>query len=147
MTSVIELASHVRDLVQRHHVLWSILPKHLPASLNGQRIGFDIELWGSHTHPSDAGHVECSECRKVVESLNEIASYIAPDGCEFRTGEGGIPVDVRQSFHPRNGFGRSVKLGIEVVCRGGHSAVASQCDGGCLFGMRGKLEALGARRI
>lgn len=136
----------LRALVRRYRVLWSILPKHLPESMNGARIGFDLELWGSHAHPEDAGQDECGKCSEVVEALSEVARRISPSICEFRT-RGGNPVDLRASVYPRNGFGRTVRFGIEVVCRGGYAAVRTECDAGCFARMRETLLELGARRI
>jgi hypothetical protein len=137
---------HLRTLVERYRVLWSILPKQLPEIMCGHRIGFEIELWGTHNHPSDAWGGECSDCSKAVEALNEIATHIAPAHCPFRT-RGGNPVDTRAKSSPRSGFGRRMRLGVEVVCRNGYQAIDSPCDSACLGAMRERLIELGARRI
>lgn len=136
----------LRALAKQYRVLWDILPKRLPVSMNGHRIGFEIELWATHSHPVDVGLGECFDCRRALDVLSRIAATIAPVECDFRMMRG-VPVDSRVSVHPRDGFGRIVRLGIEVVCRSGRPAVAEQCDAGCLLAMREKLIALGARRI
>jgi hypothetical protein len=139
-------SSDLRASVQRYRVHWAILPKRLPDSVTGHRIGFEFELWGTHDHPLEAGPTECVECRRVRDLLERLGKHIAPTACEFRT-NGHRPVDMRMAFLPRDGFGRHTCLAVEVVCRSGASAVAAQCDAGCMPGMRDKLEALGARRI
>jgi hypothetical protein len=136
----------LRALIRRYRVLWSILPKHLPQKLNGQRVGFDLELWGTHEHPAESERGECGECGRMMSLLNEIAGRVTPKECEFRT-RGSAPVDVRMNTHPRSGFGRRVRLGVEVVCRAGYNAVRSECDAGCFATMREHLIELGARRI
>lgn len=144
MTTLSHIVERHRDLVRQYRVLWTILPKRLPESLKGQRIGFDLELWGTHAHPGESG--ECFDCRRMLEALNDIAAYVVPHHCGFRT-SGGVAADARTRSHPLNGFGKRLKISLEVVCRNGHSALDSQCDAGCLLAMREKLLSLGARRI
>jgi len=144
--SVAENLDTLRALIRQYRVLWSILPKRLPESMNGHRIGFELELWGHHNHPAEVGLGECFDCRRVSDLLRQIASTIIPTDCGFRLLRG-APVDSRSSIHPRDGFGRSLRLGIEVVCRNGSPAVAEQCDAGCLIVMRERLIDLGARRV
>lgn len=136
----------LRALAQEFRVLWTILPKRLPACMNGHRIGFEVELWGTHNHPIEAGSGECFDCRRVLGVLEEIATLIAPSECVYRETRG-TPIDSRSHLYPRDGFGRSIRLVIEVVCIGGSAAVAAQCDAGCLPGMRERLLAIGARQI
>lgn len=136
----------LRALVQEYRVLWTILPKRLPKSMNGHRIGFEIELWGTHSHPIETGTGECFDCRRMLDLLEEVAIHVAPGECIYRE-TCGTPVGSRSHLHPRDGFGRSVCLGFEVVCRGGYAAVAEQCDAGCLPGIRERLLSIGARPI
>ena len=136
----------LRAIVNRYQVFWGIAPKLLPESMNGNRIGFEIELWGTHDHPADAGKGECFECGRMLDLLEGIAKWIAPRQCESRTTSGDA-IDTRTTRHKRNGFGSKISVTLEVLCRNGHLAVSSQCDAGCLFGMKEKLIALGAQRI
>ncbi len=138
--------AELSSAVKQYRVCWEVLPKRLPDSMERRRIGFDIELWGRHNHPREAGDAECFDCGHVRAQLLRISEWLTPGRCRFRTGEGHASGFRMQTSIPE-GYGRSLLIQIEVVCRTGPEALACACDGSCLKEMQDRLRSIGARQL
>jgi hypothetical protein len=70
--------ARIRDLVQRFRVCWSVRPEECFVDGTKRKIGFALELCG--THELGTLHVSpgCEHCRPVQAALKEIANWILP---------------------------------------------------------------------
>jgi hypothetical protein len=71
-------AARLRDLVQQFRVCWSDRPEECFVDGTKRKIGFALELCG--THEPGTLHVSpgCEHCRPVQAALKEIANWILP---------------------------------------------------------------------
>ena len=70
-------ADEVRALVIRHRVVWELRPAYVMTDRGKVEIGFDVELYGTHTptsHPSPG----CPECIAVWEAMRTVALAALP---------------------------------------------------------------------
>ena len=71
-------AARVRDLVQQFRVCWSVWPEECFVNGTKRKIGFAIELCGTHEPGTLHESPGCQHCRPVQAALNEIADWILP---------------------------------------------------------------------
>ena len=134
----------LRDLVVRHKVCWEVVPIwHIPRPGERVKIGFELDLLGTHDHPVQPPMPGCDECHTVFSDLRRIANAVMPpsDRASRYVIE---PYDVSISFSPRRHMRKDVTVAIDIVHRGPFDGDIDECEVRCLHDMESALRALGA---
>ena len=136
----------LKQLVEELKVCWAVYPEWGPDQRwQQQKVGFDLELVGTHFHPKHTPSPGCDECRKVYDALRRIADWILPK--EERTSRYLIDAfEGKIAMTPRHGFRPDVTLTIRIVHRDEYRQPTDECENTCLVEMERNLTALGARR-
>ena len=132
-----------QELVSRYRVCWDVWPVESMVDGKLQKIGFELELSG--THPPEVTDVSpgCHSCREVFRGLRQIAEHILPSKAD-RPSE-----YVISNYEPSIRYSRSrgsrpdVSLTIQILHRQGFGPV-DECEQRCLKVMEEGLAALGA---
>ena len=73
-----ETINQLKDLIQRHKVCYEVWPENLVAKGQLVKVGFDLELEGTHEHPGSEVLPGCPHCQEVYRDLQRIAEWIMP---------------------------------------------------------------------
>ena len=131
----------LKELVGRHRVSWEVWPiYHIDRKGAKIRIGFELELSGTHHGPKEPPKPDCAECVKVYNDLQRIAQWILPRGDLLSRYEIGI-------FDSSIYFSVKRKLIIRILHKGKFDDPTDDCEVRCLAAMEEKLKALGAERF
>lgn len=107
------------------------------------RIGFEVDLFGTHDHPKQQPTPGCDECHEVFTDLHRIATAVLPPS--DRESRYVIePYDVSISFSPRRTMRKDVSVAIDIIHRGPFDQAIDPCEVHCLHDIEGALRALGA---
>lgn len=73
--SFVQETSSLADLVRRYEVCWEVWPEY--SLINGQerRVGFEIELCGTHDLRDHVGR-GCAACQRIYNTLLSVASWV-----------------------------------------------------------------------
>lgn len=136
----------LKRLVENHKVHWSVYPEWGPDERwQQQKVGYDLELVGTHFQPEHRPSPGCSECRRVYDALHRIADWIMPN--EERRSRYVIDrFDGRIEMSPRHDMRQEVTLIIRIVHRDDYRQPTDECESTCLMEMERNLAALGATR-
>ena len=147
MTGAAATASEVntlKDLVVRHKVCWEVVPIwHIPRPNERVKIGFEVDLLGTHDHPKQPPIAGCDECHIVVDDLRRIANAVMPPSDRASRYEI-EPYDVSISFSPRRHMRKDVTVAIDIVHRDHFDRDIDECEVHCLHDIESALRALGA---
>ena len=135
----------LHELVRRHEVRWSVSPEWgSDANWRQQKVGFDLELTGTHFEPKHVPSPGCDECRTVYAALHRIAEFILPKA--FRPTKYDIDVftGTHVQRHPTDA--PRVAVTIRLVHRDRYREPVDDCEVTCLREMEQALAALGATR-
>lgn len=136
----------LKQLVKDYKVSWAVYPEWGPDERwESQKVGYDLELVGTHFQPQHAPSPGCPECSEVYDALHRIGEWILPKG-EHATRYQIDRFDGRLATSPRHGFRQEVTLTIRIVHRGDYRRPIDECESTCLLDMERNLSALGARR-
>jgi hypothetical protein len=136
--------AELRELVQRFRVCWEVGPEDSYREGEKLKIGFTLDLIGTHEpevkHP-DPG---CEHCRRVYSALKKIAGWIIPK--EERPTVYEIEpyrqaISYSHSRHDRP----DVTLTIRIEHRSDFDRPVDDCEVRCLNEMKQRLKELGAR--
>jgi hypothetical protein len=136
-------AARLRDLVQRFRVCWSVWPEECFVNGTKRKIGFALELCG--THEPGTLHVSpgCEHCRPVQAALKEIANWILPR--EERPSMYDIDINSQAlEYSPAHGNRADISLTIRITHRGIIERPVDECEVRCLQEMEQSLKDLGA---
>ena len=73
-----ETVTRLKDMVEMHKVCYEVWPELL--IVNGQqvKVGFNLELAGTHEHGTSTLSPGCPRCIRTFEDLRQIAEWIMP---------------------------------------------------------------------
>jgi hypothetical protein len=135
--------ARVKDLVRRFRVCWEMYPEQVMVKSEIRKVGFALELYG--THEPGTGHVDpgCDHCRKVQSALREIAGWILPR--EERPSMYDVSVDTQAlSYSRERGNRPDVCVTIRILHRGDFEKPIDECEMRCLKEMQQALAEVGA---
>jgi hypothetical protein len=137
-------AAVLKQLVVRHKVCWEVVPIwHVPPGGGQVKIGFEVDLYGTHDHPEQPPLPGCHECHAVFSDLRRIATAVLPPS--DRPSRYDIePYDASIAFSPRRHMRKDVVLAIEIVHRDHFDRDIDDCETHCLRDIESALRALGA---
>lgn len=137
--------SELKTLVQRHQVCFESYPIwHVPPGGGMVKIGYELDLIGTHDHPQHPVTPGCDQCKLVRRALLAIASAILP--ANDRASRYWIePFDTAIHFSPRRKMRDDIVVAIDIVHRGPFDDPVDACEVRCLREMQAKLKQLGVR--
>lgn len=137
--------SELKTLVLRHQVCFESYPIwHVPGGGGMVKIGYELDLIGTHDHPQHPPRPGCDECKPVRSALSVIATAILPP--DDRASRYPLePFETKISFSPRRKMRKDVTLAIDILHRGQFDLPVDECEMHCLREMKERLKALGAR--
>ena len=137
--------SAIRDLIQRYKICWEVWPECIVNNSHLDKIGFELELLG--THAEGTGHVSpgCDACVEVYDALWELAKFIIPREPNLPTMFEIEPYETALRYSSIRKNRPDVLLQIKVVHRSGLGPI-DECEQHCLQLMQNRLDALGAYR-
>ena len=138
-------AARIKELIQQFRVCWSVWPEVAFVKGEKRKVGFNIDLCG--THQPGTLHVGpgCEHCRPVQAALKEIANWILPR--EERPSMYEISMDTQAlEYSPAHGNRPDVTLTIRIVHRGNLEQPIDECEATCLQEMEQSLKDLGASK-
>ena len=134
----------IKELVLQHKVCWEVWPEY-HINQNGEKvqIGFELDLIGTHYHPTQSPLPGCVECAKVYEDLKRIAQWIMPkEERDSRYEIRSFDVSIHQA--PLRKFRKDITLAIKILHREGFDRPKDACEVECLKEMEKKLKDFGA---
>ena len=133
----------LRELVEQHQVCYEVWPELLAIKDDKTlKVGFLLELNGTHGHDADHVLPGCKHCHSTFEDLRQIAEWIMPK--EERASYYDIqPFDNALRETPKRSFRSEVVLGMRILHRHGFDQPVDECEEVCLKEMRQKLKELG----
>ena len=137
-------AAALKQLVERHKVCWEVVPIwHVPRSGERVKIGFEIDLFGTHDHPKQPPLPGCDECHTVFSDLRRIANAVMPPN--DRASRYAIePYNVSITYSPRRHMRRDVLVAIDIVHRDRFDRDIDECEVRCLHDIEASLRQFGA---
>ena len=143
MSEVLD-TKELKELVLHHQVCWEVLPIwHIPRPGERVKIGFEVDLYGTHDHPQQPPLPGCEECHVVFADLRRIAAAVLPPS--DRDSRYVIePYDPSLTFSPHRKMRKDVSVAIDIVHRGPFDQAIDPCEARCLSDIEGALRALGA---
>jgi hypothetical protein len=133
-------------VVEQYKVVWAVYPEWGPDEhWRQQKVGFDLELIGTHFQPQHPPSPGCPECRQVYDALHQIAEWILPKA-ERRSRYEIDAFDGKLAMSLRHGLREEITLTIRIVHRDDYRRPVDECENTCLAEMERNLSALGAER-
>jgi hypothetical protein len=133
------------ELVERFCVCWESLPEVISVENEKRRVGFVLELHGTHALSGEHSTRNCNHCARVYGALRVIADWILP--CE--KGSSPCTIEIHAPFvsgAPLHGNRADIKLTVRVAHRRGHERPVNDCEIRCLKEVEGRLKELGASK-
>ena len=135
--------SRIKELVQRFKVCWEVYREQTLTREGIRKIGFDIELYGTHEPGTEHVSPGCEHCRPVQEALREIAHWILPR--EKRSSIYEVSVHSQAlSYSPERRERPDVQLTIRILHRHDFESPVDECEVRCLKEMEQALGEIGA---
>lgn len=135
--------SKIKDLVQRFQVCWEVYPEQVLTRDEIRKVGFALELYGTHAPGTEHVMPGCEHCRPVQEALGEIAHWILPR--EERPSMYEVTVDTQAlSYSRERGNRPDVQVTIRILHRGDLEKPIDECEVRCLTDMQQALRNIGA---
>jgi hypothetical protein len=135
--------SRIKGLVQRHRVCWEAYPEQALVSSEIRKIGFSLELYGTHEPGVDHVSPGCEHCANVKSALKEIAQWILPR--EKRESVYQVEVENQTlSYAQERGDRPDVRATVRIVHRHGWEQPIDDCEMRCLKEMEQSLCEIGA---
>lgn len=139
-----ETVKRLKDMVEMHQVCYEVFPERLIVNDQVVKVGFDLELVGTHEHGTSTLSPGCPRCVRTFEDLRQIAEWIMPK--EERASRYEIePYDHALHQSANRKFVPEVVLSMTILHRHGFDQPVDDCEERCLKEMRGKLAELGVR--
>jgi hypothetical protein len=137
-----EIIERLQDLIRKHRVCYEVWPENLVVNQQIVKVGFALELEGTHEQPESEVQPGCPHCEEVFKDLQRIAEWIMP--AEGRPTTYEIqPFDRAIRYSPKRKRRPEVSLTIKIIHRQGFDQPVDECEQMCLKEMRRKLAELG----
>lgn len=135
--------SKIKDLVQRFMVCWEVYPEQVLTKGEMRKVGFTLELYGTHEPGTEHVSPGCEHCRPVQAALREIAHWILPR--EERPSMYEVSVETQAlSYSRQRGNRPDVRVTIRILHRSDLEKPIDECEVRCLKEMQQALCDLGA---
>lgn len=134
----------VADLVRRFRVCWEVEPESTFVGHELRKIGFSLEIFG--THEPGTKHISpgCEQCVVVQDALKRIIHSILPK--DERLSRYEVTVDSRSlTYSHQRGDRPDVGATIRILHRGPWDQPVDDCEERCLRDMEHALGELGAQ--
>ena len=132
----------LKELSQKHRVCYEVWPETLMVKGQKTKVGFELELYGTHAHGETKLLPGCSICVETFRDLRKIAGWIIPK--EERDSYYDIePFDHAIRERPSHNLRPEVVLKIKILHKHGFDKPVDSCEERCLKEMREKLAELG----
>ena len=139
-----ETVKRLKDMVEMHHVCYEIWPELLMVKNRQVKVGFNLELAGTHEHGTSTLSPGCPRCIRTFDDLRQIAEWIMPK--EERPSRYEIePYDRALHESAQRKFIPEVVLSMKILHRHGFDQPVDACEERCLKEMRVKLAELSVR--
>lgn len=139
-----ETVRRLKDMAEMHRVCYEVWPELLIVKGLQVKVGFDLELVGTHEHGTSTLSPGCPRCIRTFEDLRQIAEWIMPE--EERPSRYEIePYDRALHEAAQRNFQPEVVLSMKILHRHGFDQPVDECEERCLKEMRSKLAELGVR--
>lgn len=145
MDSTASHESEIRDLIQRYKICWEVWPECFVNNSHLDKIGFELELLGTHAEGTDHVSPGCDACVEVYDALWKLAKFIIPREPNLPTMFEIEPYETALRYSSIRKNRPDVLLQIKVVHRSGLGPI-DECEQHCLQLMQNRLDALGAYR-
>jgi hypothetical protein len=134
----------LKDMVEMHQVCYEVWPELLMVKGQQVKVGFNLELAGTHEHGTSTLSPGCPRCIRTFEDLRQIAEWIMPKeerpSCyEIEPYDRALHESAQRKFVPE------VVLSMKILHRHGFDQPVDECEERCLKEMRNKLAELGVR--
>ena len=130
---------------EKHTVCYAVDPFEDLADEGARKVGFDLELYGTHSHGETRLTPGCELCKSTFADLKQIASWIMPT--ELRASEYQIePFDYSLHASPKRRLRPEVTLTLRITHREHKKDPVDECEVRCLKEMEEKLRQLGIHR-
>lgn len=137
-----ETINQLKELVDLHYICYEVWPELLVVGGEQVKVGFDLELVGTHEHGTSSLSPGCERCIHTFEDLRRIAKWVMPK--EERSSRYEIePYDHALHESPQRKLRPEVVLSMKILHRHGFDQMIDQCEERCLKEMRAKLAILG----
>ncbi len=148
-----EMLQKLRDLVQRHTVVYEVLTHEeiVRVMSEGQpaskrvKVGFDLDLYGTHDHGHTRLAPSCEHCLETFRDLQQIAEWVtspAEPSCVSEI----EAFDRALHESARRGHRFEVGLNIRIRHQHGWDQPIDEEEERCLHQIEAKLAELGVRR-
>ena len=140
--SFVQETSSLADLVRRYEVCWEVWPQY--SLVNGQerRVGFEIELCGTHEAGDHIGR-GCAACQRIYNALLSVAGWaLAKEESSPLYAVGPYAQVLRYSL--AHGNRPDIALKLKILQRRRADQPVDDCQGRCLDEMKEHLAELGA---
>jgi hypothetical protein len=137
--------SEIRELIKRYKVCWEVWPEWIVNNSHLDKMGFELELLGTHAEGTEHVTPGCDACVEVYKALWKVAKHVIPQG-------GNLPTEFEiEPYEPALRYASirrnrpDVLLEMKIVHRVGLGPI-DDCERHCLQLMQIRLDALGAYR-
>lgn len=142
--TVVADVGSLKELVERYKVCWESYPIWNVTAEGKVQTGIELDLFGTHDHPTTLSMPGCDECDTVYRALLTIGQAILP--AEDPLSRSVIePYDVSIDFSPRRHMREDVRLTIDIIHREHFDAPVDESEIRSLSEMKEKLKELGVR--
>jgi hypothetical protein len=139
-----ETVKQLKDMVEMHQICYEVWPELSMVKGAQVKVGFDLELVGTHEHGTSTLSPGCPRCIRTFEDLRQIAEWIMPT--EERASSYEIePYDHALHESAQRKFVPEVVLSMKILHRHGFDQPVDECEERCLKEMSSKLAELGVR--
>ncbi len=139
------IEDELKQLVEKHTVCYDIFPDCLLIEGEIRKVGFELQLFGTHDHGNSRLTPGCELCVHTFADVRRIAEWVLPQ--ERRDSKYEIqPFDSALHETPKRRLMPEVALSIMIEHRHDFYDPNNECETRCLHEMEKKLKELGVRR-
>lgn len=138
--------SYLKNLVGKHRVCWEVWPLfYLDDTGNKVQIGFDLEIFGTHSGEQQTIEPGSHESAEVLQDLKKVAESVIPQEQQYCRSEIHV-FDNLMQFSPLRKFRDDFTVGIKITHRSGYDRPVDACEIECLKTIQENLDKLGAQK-
>jgi hypothetical protein len=145
MADALQIENDLKQLVEKHTVCYEVFPDYLLVDGEPRKIGFELELFGTHDHGNSRMTPGCKVCVDTFADMRRIAEWILPREPRDSTYEI-LPFEPTLHETPKRRMRPEVALSILIEHRHKFNEPIDDCETRCLREMEKKLRELGVRR-
>lgn len=137
---------YLKNLVRKHRVCWEVWPLfYLDDTGNKVQIGFDLEIFGTHSNEQQTLEHGTHESAEILQDLKKLAESIVPRDQQYCRSEIQVFDNLIQ-FSPLRRFRDDFTVGIKITHRSGYDRPVDACEIECLKQLQENLHKLGAQK-